>query len=259
MRAYLEYVAVVGDTDGPLLSPAEYEQYKRRVAEARAHRLYVAWRCTACGTDCHLVGPATRCFCGHAFKAHATDAPEAWRDRTAVRCRAHRCPCTFFEYVPVHGTFRIRCSCKHFFDEHSPATGPHRCMHAGCRCRAFYSPMSCSCGCLWDKHTTVFETREERIAAGRPVDNLGGGGDGFVALGGITSFSSLVDGAERQQQQPSSSSSLLPPLPSPPSQATVAAEAAAAAPISPSSARSTAEQRKREALLEANRLKQQRK
>jgi hypothetical protein len=38
------------------------------------------------------------------------------------------------------------------------------------------------------------ETRDERKAAGRPVDNLLGGGAGYEALGGITNFASLADG-----------------------------------------------------------------
>ncbi len=46
-------------------------------------------------------------------------------------------------------------------------------------------------------HETVCETREERQAAGRPVDNLAGGGAGYEALGGLTNFSSLVDGIDR--------------------------------------------------------------
>lgn len=32
---------------------------------------------------------------------------------------------------------------------------------------------------------------------GKPVDNLGGGGEMYAALGGLTSFSDLVDGVER--------------------------------------------------------------
>lgn len=50
-------------------------------------------------------------------------------------------------------------------------------------------------------HATVFQTRQERVAEGRPVDNLAGGGQGYEALGGITDFSSLADGAERAANQ----------------------------------------------------------
>lgn len=66
-----------------------------------------------------------------------------------------------------------------------------------CTCKSFYSGWSCSCGQPWADHETVFETREERLAEGRPVDNLAGGGLGYAAMGGLMSFSSLVDGSER--------------------------------------------------------------
>ena len=46
-------------------------------------------------------------------------------------------------------------------------------------------------------HLNNLLQREERQALGRPVDNLGGGGVGYEALGGITSFSSLIDGIDR--------------------------------------------------------------
>ena len=41
------------------------------------------------------------------------------------------------------------------------------------------------------------ETRDEREASGRPVVNLLGGGAGYEALGGLTNFASLADGAAR--------------------------------------------------------------
>lgn len=34
---------------------------------------------------------------------------------------------------------------------------------------------------------------------GKPVDNLGGGGDMYAALGGLTDMASLVDGVERME------------------------------------------------------------
>jgi len=64
-------------------------------------------------------------------------------------------------------------------------------------CGGFTSSLSCSCREPYGAHDTVFETREERQAQGRPVDNLAGGGAGYEALGGLTSFSSLVDGVDR--------------------------------------------------------------
>ena len=69
------------------------------------------------------------------------------------------------------------------------------CTTARCGCTAFAATFSCGCGASWSNHATVVETRDERVASGRPVDNLLGGGAGYEALGGITSFSSLADGA----------------------------------------------------------------
>ena len=65
----------------------------------------------------------------------------------------------------------------------------------GCQCDRFTSSNSCSCGGLWSQHATVFESKEEREAAGRPVDRYGG--TMFQAMGGITGFTSLVDGADK--------------------------------------------------------------
>lgn len=44
--------------------------------------------------------------------------------------------------------------------------------------------------------------REERQKAGKRVDNLGGGGQGYAALGGLTTFSSLLDGIDRMDINP---------------------------------------------------------
>jgi len=192
LQAYLEYTSIVGDADdGVLLSEAEYEKFKQKAIEARKHRIYVSWR-NSVGIDCKLIGPASKCFCTHAYKSHATDNYE---DRN-IFCRTKNCECQLFDHIPVTGAWRIKCSCKHFFDMHQ-VLGDRPCKQAGCKCVQFVSPVSCTCGEKYGSHVTVFETREERQALGRPVDNLGGGGEGYEALGGITSFSSLVDGIER--------------------------------------------------------------
>lgn len=67
----------------------------------------------------------------------------------------------------------------------------------GEKCTGFTSSFGCACGLIYDDHQTVFETREERMAQGKRVDNLGDGGQGYVAMGGITCFSSLLDGIDR--------------------------------------------------------------
>ena len=78
---------------------------------------------------------------------------------------------------------------------HDPRT--RVCTTPRCNCTAFAATFSCGCGEPWASHATVVETRDERKAAGRPVDNLLGGGAGYEALGGLTNFASLADGAAR--------------------------------------------------------------
>jgi hypothetical protein len=44
VAAYIEYDNIVGGADGgKLLSPEEYEEFKRNVAAKRANRLFVYW------------------------------------------------------------------------------------------------------------------------------------------------------------------------------------------------------------------------
>eukprot|EP00753_Platysulcus_tardus_P020572 PLAT8233.1.p1 GENE.PLAT8233.1~~PLAT8233.1.p1 ORF type:complete len:471 (+),score=103.19 PLAT8233.1:37-1449(+) len=193
VRAYFEYRSIVGDADGgELLSEEEYAAFRARALEARKNRLYVSWR-NSDTVDCKLIGPSSRCFCGHRYKDHATDETETKN----VHCRAPGCSCNLFAYIPVHGSGDLKCHCKHSFEQHRN-NGRKRCNLASrCGCDGFTSSFRCSCGQLFADHQTVFETREERMALGRPVDNLGGGGAGYAALGGLTGFSSLVDGADR--------------------------------------------------------------
>ncbi len=46
-----------------------------------------------------------------------------------------------------------------------------KCQRPGCKnCTTFTSKHGCACPQIYDDHVTVFESREEREAAGRPVD-----------------------------------------------------------------------------------------
>ena len=60
---------------------------------------------------------------------------------------------------------------------------------------------ACSCGMSYEVHQTVFETREEREAEGRPVDPKWMQDQNMVAgMGGLTQgFSDLADGEDRAQ------------------------------------------------------------
>lgn len=192
VNAYLEYERIVGDADGgKLFSEEEYAEFKANAIAHRANRIYVSWRNRNTGLDCRQVGPSSPCFCGHRFRQHATD-----NTNKHIHCRQAGCPCTLFHYIPIKGSQDLKCNCKHSYDVHN-VTKSRKCKTGGCVCAGFTCSLSCSCRDLFGQHDTVFETREERQAAGRPVDNLAGGGQGYEAMGGITSFSSLVDGIDR--------------------------------------------------------------
>lgn len=87
-------------------------------------------------------------------------------------CRAKGCKCGLFLYIPVHGGQDFKCHCKHSHTVHS-VQGNRACQRPGCRCDRFSSSFACSCGQFFGDHETIFESRAEREAAGRPVDNLG--------------------------------------------------------------------------------------
>lgn len=191
--SYWEYRRLVGESDGgTLLSEEAYAELRQLAARAAKNRLYVTWRNTRTGLDCYTVGPDSRCFCGHSYKAHAWYNTETRR----VHCRCAGCACEGFEYVVGHGAWWIKCTCKHGHDEHEGGRG--RCGHAGCGCGRFFSSFSCVCCDAWADHATTVETRAERRASGRPTHNLcGGGGVGEAACGGVSRMSSLVPGIDR--------------------------------------------------------------
>ncbi|KAK2512870.1 hypothetical protein Q9233_015944, partial [Columba guinea] len=214
---------IVGDDDGgKLFTPEEYEEYKRRVLPIRLqNRLYVSWRSPS-GMDCKLVGPETLCFCTHRYKQHKTDYEVIPEDRPiCVPCRVSRCPCQSYHYVPLNGTQPIRCRCKHFADQHSAAPGfsCNSCKFLkgfaaflpgqltknsvlgvcilpralGSKCSGFHSCFTCACGQPTYAHETVVETKQERLAQGKPV----GQDVPYAAMGGLTGFSSLAEGYMR--------------------------------------------------------------
>ncbi|XP_064907393.1 protein FAM221A [Columba livia] len=190
---YAEYRRIVGDDDGgKLFTPEEYEEYKRKVLPIRLqNRLYVSWRSPS-GMDCKLVGPETLCFCTHRYRQHKTDYEVIPEDRPiCVPCRVSRCPCQSYHYVPLNGTQPIRCRCKHFADQHSAAPG-FSCNSCS-KCSGFHSCFTCACGQPTYAHETVVETKQERLAQGKPV----GQDVPYAAMGGLTGFSSLAEGYMR--------------------------------------------------------------
>ncbi|XP_016072560.1 PREDICTED: protein FAM221A isoform X1 [Miniopterus natalensis] len=155
------------------------------------NRLFVSWR-SPTGIDCKLVGPETLCFCTHRYKQHKTDFEMIPQQRPiSLPCRVTGCQCRAYLYVPLNGTQPIRCRCKHFSDQHSAAPG-FTC-NACSKCSGFHSCFTCSCGQPAYTHDTVVETKQERLAQGRPV----GQDVPYAAVGGLTGFSSLADGYMR--------------------------------------------------------------
>lgn len=152
-------------------------------------------------TPTQLIGPASLCECGHRYGEHESDAlasaargggGERAREPD-LRCLSARCRCARFAYLPSAGTWRARCGCKHESAAHDATT--RACGRCACAC--FGATFGCACGEGWGAHATAVETRAQRAARGAPVDNLGGGGEEYAALGGLTSFSSLLIAEER--------------------------------------------------------------
>ncbi|XP_052549904.1 protein FAM221A isoform X4 [Tympanuchus pallidicinctus] len=126
------------------------------------------------------------------YKQHKTDYEVIPKDRPiCVPCRVSHCPCQSYHYVPLNGTQPIRCSCKHFADQHSAAPG-FSCNSCS-TCSGFHSCFTCGCGQPTYAHETVVETKQERLAQGRPV----GQDVPYAAMGGLTGFSSLAEGYMR--------------------------------------------------------------
>uniref|UniRef100_A0A8C0U3N6 Protein FAM221A n=1 Tax=Cyanistes caeruleus TaxID=156563 RepID=A0A8C0U3N6_CYACU len=64
---------------------------------------------------------------------------------------------------------------------------------SGSKCSGFHSCFTCACGQPAYAHETVVETKEERLAQGKPV----GQDVPYAAMGGLTGFSSLAEGYMR--------------------------------------------------------------
>ncbi|KAK3097846.1 hypothetical protein FSP39_013755 [Pinctada imbricata] len=192
--AYAEYKRIVGDDDGGVLfTPEQYEAYKKRVLPIRMkNRLFTSWtNCT--GMDCKLIGPETLCFCNHRYRGHKTDFETIPSERPILLpCKVKGCGCTSFHYVPRNGSQPIRCSCKHFSDEHSTRR-PYKCKNGSCSCAGFSSSYTCGCGEPYFSHYMIVETKDERLERGHPV----GQDIPYQAMGGLTGFSSLMEGYMR--------------------------------------------------------------
>ena len=68
-------------------------------------------------------------------------------------------------------------------------------------CTYFGSKFTCNCTEPFDDHVTVIETREERVKAGKIVDPLWMGNNMNAAIGGLNSFTGMVNDKYMQQYQ----------------------------------------------------------
>jgi hypothetical protein len=180
IQAYLDYYAIVGDDDGgKMMTDAEFEAYKKKVAGARANHLYVFY-VNGKGEECKAIGPSSMCFCKHRYRNHNFD------NVTNKKVNCKNCKCKLFNYIPVHGSLDIKCGCHHSYEDHDPVT--KKCLKCK-NCSKFSSNYTCDCGMPYDKHTTLIETRKERMEKGKTVDD----GNNLVAgIGGLSSFSSMA-------------------------------------------------------------------
>ena len=180
--AYINYYNIVGDDDGgKMMTDAEFEAYKKKVAGARANHLYVFY-VNSRGDECKAIGPSSMCFCKHRYRNHNFD------NVTSKKVNCKNCKCKMFNYMPVHGSMDIKCGCHHSYEDHDPVT--KKCVRCGA-CSKFTSNYTCDCGMPYDMHKTLIETRKERMSKGKAVDS----GTNMVAgIGGLGSFTSMVGG-----------------------------------------------------------------
>ena len=180
--AYINYYNIVGDDDGgKMMTDAEFEAYKKKVAYARANHLYVFY-VNAKGSECKSIGPSSMCFCKHRFRNHNFDNIKSKK----VNCK--NCKCKLFNYIPVHGSLDIKCSCHHSYEDHDPVS--RKCIKCK-QCMKFSSNYTCDCGMPYDMHHTQIETREERMKLGKNVDS---GNNMIAGIGGLGSFGGMVSG-----------------------------------------------------------------
>ncbi|EGR28488.1 hypothetical protein IMG5_174420 [Ichthyophthirius multifiliis] len=189
VQAYLEYQQFVGGYDnGKLMSEQEFEEFKQNYREKAKNRVYCVWK-NSLGLDCKVVGPQSKCFCDHRFKDHEYLQP---KDKSNVNCREGGCKCKCFQYVPIYGSQDFKCSCKHSYLDHQNLKKTCSKCKA---CSQFTSTLACSCGQKYSDHITVFETRQERIKMGKPVDDLNNVTPELglpVNTGGLTSFQVII-------------------------------------------------------------------
>ena len=101
-----------------MMSEEEFNHYKMGEQNANPNRLHTTWY-NPDGVVCKTVGPSSKCFCDHPYKAH--DCTTNLNTSRKVPCKQAGCKCNNFNYIPVHGSQDLKCVCKHSYQVHDVA------------------------------------------------------------------------------------------------------------------------------------------
>ena len=101
-----------------------------------------------------------------------------------MNCKQAGCKCLDFQYIPIHGSQDFKCSCKQSYLKHD--VNKKTCAQSNCK--GFATSWSCTCGYKFMDHQTVHDKQEQKEEKGETVG---------VKNGGVVSYSSMLDGAER--------------------------------------------------------------
>ena len=150
--------------------------------EAIESGIYVTWSTQSRGgqtVDCFRCGSNSMCICGHGFPNH-----EKILNKKKFSNKCKNCACKGFRYIPVYPEeigeywipfqkgftyegWRAKCKCKHGWNEHD-GSGYLNCKKCGCA--QFNSAFCCAvCNKFWQDHEMIYETEDERRAAGKGV------------------------------------------------------------------------------------------
>ncbi len=110
------------------------------------NRLHTSWY-NSKGLACKVVGPSTKCFCDHLYKAH--DYLSGTNGK--IKCKTQGCKCNDFYYIPIYGSQDFKCACKHSYQQHDIVKKSCK----TCPCKSFTSSWACPCGSKFSDHKTI--------------------------------------------------------------------------------------------------------
>ena len=83
------------------------------------------------------------------FHQHKTDFEKIPDARPILLpCKIKGCGCRSYHYVPLNGSQPIRCSCKHYTDNHT-AVPPHKCKTGMIKLMFMFPNICFWCGSCW--------------------------------------------------------------------------------------------------------------